>query len=150
MQGLRRPTVYFDPGAHRALRAKSAATDRSISDLVGEAVRLTLAEDADDLSTLRQRAIAIIRGFSAHSRPQGSITHAGALDACRTSVSVRIASSTPSATGSASSPSSRSPNVRRRTGSSRARPDLGVPWSRSASLRSPLTPDVRPAWAATA
>ena len=56
MQGLRRSTVYFDPGVHRALRAKAAATDRSISDLVGEAVRLTLAEDADDLSTLRRRA----------------------------------------------------------------------------------------------
>ena len=53
MQGHRRSTVYFDPGVHRALRAKAAATDRSISDLVGEAVRLTLAEDADDLSTLR-------------------------------------------------------------------------------------------------
>ncbi len=56
MQSLRRSTVYFDPSVHRALRAKAAATDRSISDLVGEAVRLTLAEDADDLSTLRQRA----------------------------------------------------------------------------------------------
>lgn len=56
MQGPRRSTVYFDPAVHRALRAKAAATDRSISDLVGEAVRLTLAEDADDLSTLRQRA----------------------------------------------------------------------------------------------
>ena len=56
MQGLRRSTVYFDPGLHRALRAKAAATDRSISELVGEAVRLSLSEDADDLSTLRQRA----------------------------------------------------------------------------------------------
>ena len=56
MQGRRRSTVYFDPGVHRALRAMAAATDRSISDLVGEAVRLALAEDADDLSTLRQRA----------------------------------------------------------------------------------------------
>lgn len=56
MQGLRRSTVYFDPDVHRALRTKAAATDRSISDLVGEAVRLTLAEDADDLSSLRQRS----------------------------------------------------------------------------------------------
>ena len=56
MQGLRRSTVYFDPGLHRALRAKAAATDRSISELVGEAVRLSLSEDADDLSTLRLRA----------------------------------------------------------------------------------------------
>ena len=56
MQSLRRSTVYFDPVIHRALRAKAAATDRSISDLVGEAVRLTLSEDADDLATLKQRA----------------------------------------------------------------------------------------------
>lgn len=56
MQGLRRSTVYFDPDVHRALRTKAAATDRSISDLVGEAVRLTLAEDADDISSLRQRS----------------------------------------------------------------------------------------------
>ena len=56
MQPLRRSTVYFDAAVHRALRAKAAATDRSISDLVGEAVRLTLSEDADDLETVRQRA----------------------------------------------------------------------------------------------
>lgn len=56
MQGLRRSTVYFDPGVHRDLGAKAAATDRSISDLVGEAVRLTPAEDADDRSTFRRRA----------------------------------------------------------------------------------------------
>ena len=47
MDTLRRSTVYFDPTVHRALRAKAAATDRSISDLVGEAVRLALSEDAD-------------------------------------------------------------------------------------------------------
>ena len=57
MQSLRRSTVYFDPTVHRALRAKAAATDRSISDLVGEAVRLALSEDADDLAALRKRAI---------------------------------------------------------------------------------------------
>lgn len=56
MQSLRRSTVYFDPTVHRALRAKAAATDRSISDLVGEAVRLALSEDADDLAALRKRA----------------------------------------------------------------------------------------------
>jgi hypothetical protein len=56
MQSLRRSTVYFDPTVHRALRAKAAATDRSISDLVGEAVRLALTEDADDLAALRKRA----------------------------------------------------------------------------------------------
>ena len=56
MDTLRRSTVYFDPTVHRALLAKAAATDRSISDLVGEAVRLALSEDADDLAALRKRA----------------------------------------------------------------------------------------------
>ncbi len=56
MQTLRRATVYFDPSLHKALRAKAAATDRSLSYLVGEAVRVALLEDADDLAALRKRA----------------------------------------------------------------------------------------------
>jgi Arc/MetJ-type ribon-helix-helix transcriptional regulator len=35
---------------------KSAVSDRSISDVVNEAVRLTLAEDADDLAAFDSRA----------------------------------------------------------------------------------------------
>ena len=35
---------------------KSAATDRSISDVVNEAVKRSLAEDADDLEALEKRA----------------------------------------------------------------------------------------------
>jgi hypothetical protein len=41
--------VYFDPEIHRALRLKAAATERSVSDLVNEAVGQALGEDADDL-----------------------------------------------------------------------------------------------------
>ena len=52
----KRATIYFDPDLHRALRLKSAETEHSMSELVNEAVRLLLAEDADDLSILRQRA----------------------------------------------------------------------------------------------
>ena len=51
----KRATVYFDPELHRALRLKAAATDHSISDLVNQAVRYTLAEDADDLETFQIR-----------------------------------------------------------------------------------------------
>lgn len=51
----KRATIYFDPAIHRALRVKSAETDRSISDLVDEAVRLSLAEDAEDLAAFEQR-----------------------------------------------------------------------------------------------
>lgn len=52
----KRATVYFDPLLHKALRFKSAETSRSISDLVNEAVKLSLAEDADDLAAFEERA----------------------------------------------------------------------------------------------
>ncbi len=52
----KRATVYFDPTLHRALRLKAAETDRSLSDLVNEAVRLSLAEDAEDLAAIDERA----------------------------------------------------------------------------------------------
>lgn len=56
MPAVKRATVYFDPELHRALRIKSAETERSLSDIVNDAVRSTLAEDADDLAAFRQRA----------------------------------------------------------------------------------------------
>jgi antitoxin-like ribbon-helix-helix protein len=55
METTKRATVYFDPEIHRALRLKAAATERSISDLVNEAVGLVLGEDAEDLETFEQR-----------------------------------------------------------------------------------------------
>jgi hypothetical protein len=51
----KRATVYFDPALHRALRLKGAATDQSLSDLVDQAVRGLLAEDADDLAAIEAR-----------------------------------------------------------------------------------------------
>ena len=48
----KRATVYFDPELHKALRLKAAETDSSVSDLVDEAIRLMLEEDADDLAAL--------------------------------------------------------------------------------------------------
>lgn len=52
----KRATIYFDPEIHRALRLKAAETDRSVSDLVNDAVRLSLAEDAEDLAAFEERA----------------------------------------------------------------------------------------------
>jgi hypothetical protein len=52
----KRGTVYFDPAIHRALRVKAAETDRSLSDLVNEAIKLSLAEDAEDLAAFEERA----------------------------------------------------------------------------------------------
>jgi hypothetical protein len=56
MSEARRATVYFEPDIHRALKLKAAATDRSISDMVNEAVRFILAEDADDFAAFEARA----------------------------------------------------------------------------------------------
>ena len=52
----KRATIYFDPELHRALRLKAAETERSVSDLVNEAVKLALIEDAEDLSAFSERA----------------------------------------------------------------------------------------------
>ncbi|MHC4222712.1 MAG: ribbon-helix-helix protein, CopG family [Planctomycetota bacterium] len=51
----RRATVYLDESLHRALRIKAAETERSISDLVNEAIRQSLAEDFEDLSAFADR-----------------------------------------------------------------------------------------------
>lgn len=48
--------MYFNPSIHKALRIKAAATDRSLSDIVNEAVRLALAEDAEDLEAFDKRS----------------------------------------------------------------------------------------------
>lgn len=56
MQAHKRATVYLDADVHKALRLKAAAADRTISDVVNEAVRLALAEDAEDLAAFAERA----------------------------------------------------------------------------------------------
>jgi hypothetical protein len=56
MPATKRATVYLDAPLHQALRLKAAETDASISDLVNEAVRQSLAEDAEDLDAFRTRA----------------------------------------------------------------------------------------------
>ena len=52
----KRATIYFDPNLHKALRLKAVETSRSVSDLVNEAVRDALSEDAEDLLAFEERA----------------------------------------------------------------------------------------------
>lgn len=52
----RRATIYLDSQIHRALRLKSAETEKSISELVNDAVRMSLSEDADDLASFEARS----------------------------------------------------------------------------------------------
>ena len=51
----KRATIYFDPDLHKALRLKAVETSRSVSDLVNEAVKEALAEDAEDLAAFDER-----------------------------------------------------------------------------------------------
>jgi len=51
----KRATIYLDPDLHRALKLKAAETERSISELVNEAVRLSLGEDAEDAAAFTDR-----------------------------------------------------------------------------------------------
>jgi len=54
-QAARRATVYLDPDLHKALRLKAVETSRSVSELVNDAVREALAEDAEDIAAFEQR-----------------------------------------------------------------------------------------------
>ncbi len=60
----KRATVYFDPNIHKALKLKSIETSKSISELVNEAVKSALAEDAEDIIAFEDRADEPLIGFS--------------------------------------------------------------------------------------
>ena len=52
----KRATIYLDPELHKALRLKAVETSRSVSELVNDAVRDALAEDAEDITAFEERA----------------------------------------------------------------------------------------------
>ena len=53
---VKKSTIYFDPKIHKALRMKAAETDSTVSDIVNNAVRLSLSEDAEDIAAFEERA----------------------------------------------------------------------------------------------
>ena len=55
-ENIKRSTIYLESELHKALRLKSIVADRSISDLVNDAVRASFTEDADDLAAFEGRA----------------------------------------------------------------------------------------------
>ena len=55
MSSPKRATVYFDPDIYRALRLRAVTSNKSISDVVNDAVKLALAEDAEDLAASDER-----------------------------------------------------------------------------------------------
>jgi predicted DNA-binding protein len=52
----KRSTIYLDPVLHQALRIKALETSRSMSEIINEAVKEALAEDAEDLAAFEERA----------------------------------------------------------------------------------------------
>ena len=51
----KRSTVYLEPELHKALRLQSIETSRSMSELINDAIRAELAEDANDLALFEER-----------------------------------------------------------------------------------------------
>ena len=52
----KRATVYFDPEVHRALKIKAAVTNRSISELINQAVKHEFTEDEEYIRAFEERA----------------------------------------------------------------------------------------------
>ena len=61
----KRATVYFQPELHKAIRLKAAHTNRSVSDIVNDAVRLALREDHEDLRAFEDRVAEPIISYEA-------------------------------------------------------------------------------------
>jgi hypothetical protein len=51
----KRATIYFEPALHRAIRLKAAHTNRTVSEIVNDAVRWSLREDQEDLQSFEDR-----------------------------------------------------------------------------------------------
>ncbi len=58
-----RTTIYLDPKALRALKVRAAVTDRTLSDLVNEAVLLALREEEIDAQAVHERVDGSYRAF---------------------------------------------------------------------------------------
>ena len=54
--GSKRATIYFEEALHYALRIKAAQMQATISELVNNAVKVSLAEDAEDLEAFEARS----------------------------------------------------------------------------------------------
>lgn len=63
MAGDMQMTVYLQPKVYRALKVKSATTDRSVSELVNAAVLEVLREDAVDVEAFDKRRKEPTRSF---------------------------------------------------------------------------------------
>ena len=76
MRNHKRATIYFSADIFKALRMKAAATHRSMSELVDEAVKDALAEDAADIDAftlLRDEPGTTFDSFVSGLRRRGAL-----------------------------------------------------------------------------
>jgi hypothetical protein len=59
----KRSTIYLEPDLHRAVKLKSAHTNRSISDIVNESLRAALREDEEDLAAFDERSAEPVMSY---------------------------------------------------------------------------------------
>ena len=59
----KRATIYLDSELHKALRIKAAETEHSMSELVNDAIRFSLAEDSIDLAAFDERKDEPVTAF---------------------------------------------------------------------------------------
>ena len=62
---LKRTTVYLDSKLHQAAKMKAVQMNASLSDLVTEALRFSLKEDAIDLQVIQDRMNEPSRSYEA-------------------------------------------------------------------------------------
>jgi hypothetical protein len=51
----KRTTVYLDPVLLKAMRYKALINETSVSEVINDAIRIELAEDAEDLAAFEER-----------------------------------------------------------------------------------------------
>lgn len=52
---IKRTTIYLDSKLHQALKLKAIQRAQTLSEIINEAIRLTLKEDAIDLQAIQDR-----------------------------------------------------------------------------------------------
>ena len=53
---VRKSTIYLRDDLHKAVKIKAAETDKSVSEVIEEAVEVLLQEDLEDLETVKKRS----------------------------------------------------------------------------------------------
>jgi predicted DNA-binding protein len=61
----KRSTIYLEIDLHRAVKLKSAHTNRTISAIVNESIRAALREDEEDLAAFEVRAAEPVMSYEA-------------------------------------------------------------------------------------